>query len=61
MWRLCGWCALACGLMLGSGCAGDGGKSDWDGFWRDLRGDNMQMHDDPGAGLNRSLSEHGIN
>jgi hypothetical protein len=61
MWRLCGLCALVFGLVLESGCAADGDKDQWDKVFKDLRGDNMQMRTDPSAGLNRSLSEHGIN
>ena len=30
-------------LILCAGCASDGKKSDWDDFWKDLRGDNMEM------------------
>jgi hypothetical protein len=32
---------LALGLSLG--CASDGDKDPWGPFWKDLRGDNMQM------------------
>jgi len=60
MWRLSGLCALAFGFMLASGCAGDGTKDQWDGFFKDLRGDNMKMRSDPSGGLDRSLSEHGL-
>jgi hypothetical protein len=35
---------LLCALLLASGCAGDGHQ--WDDFWKDLRGDNMQMRGD---------------
>jgi hypothetical protein len=38
--------ALACVLLLCLGCASEGGKSDWDEFWKDLRGDNMKMRND---------------
>jgi hypothetical protein len=37
---------LVCLLLLGSGCASEGGKSQWDDFWKDLRGDNMEMRND---------------
>ncbi len=57
MWRLCGWCALAVGLLLEAGCAADGNKEAWDAFCKDLRGDNMQMQMDPSAGLDRSLGQ----
>jgi hypothetical protein len=39
MKRLC----LAFCLFLGSGCASDSDKAQWDAFWKDLRGDNMKM------------------
>ncbi len=29
--------------LLGLGCASEGGKGEWDEFWKDLRGDNMKM------------------
>jgi hypothetical protein len=32
--------AIACILCFVGGCASDG---QWDAFWKDLRGDNMQM------------------
>ncbi|MBV9126359.1 MAG: hypothetical protein JO112_23670 [Planctomycetes bacterium] len=37
---------LALALCLGLGCAGEGQKSQWQEFWKDVRGDNMKMHDD---------------
>jgi hypothetical protein len=40
---------LALALLFGLGCAGDGDKGQWDDFWRDLRGDNMQMKSDGAA------------
>jgi hypothetical protein len=36
-------CVLVCALFLAAGCAAPGEKSQWDDFWKDLRGDNMQM------------------
>jgi hypothetical protein len=36
-------CVLALVLLLGLGCAADDDKGQWDDFWKDLRGDNMQM------------------
>jgi hypothetical protein len=30
-------------LVLVGGCSGDGRRGQWDDFWKDLRGDNMQM------------------
>ena len=38
-------CALCVALGL-SGCASDGKASPWDDFWKDLRGDNMEMKSD---------------
>jgi hypothetical protein len=35
-------CVLVFALFLG-GCAAPGQKSQWDDFWKDLRGDNMEM------------------
>jgi hypothetical protein len=35
--------ALCCALLLVAGCAGDGDKAQWDAFWKDVRGENMQM------------------
>jgi hypothetical protein len=35
---------LAVGLV--AGCAVNGDKSQWDDFWKDLRGDNMKMMSD---------------
>jgi hypothetical protein len=37
LWVLC------CALLFVAGCAADGDKGKWDEFWKDLRGDNMQM------------------
>jgi hypothetical protein len=37
-------CALVCALLFGVGCASDGDRAKWDDAMRDLRGDNMQMH-----------------
>jgi hypothetical protein len=34
-------------LALGVGCAAEGQKSQWDDFWKDLRGDNMKMRSFP--------------
>ena len=41
LWRLA--FALLVGLLLGPGCVSDGKKSPWDDFWKDLRGDYMEM------------------
>ncbi|MFO0965603.1 MAG: hypothetical protein U0793_08475 [Gemmataceae bacterium] len=45
MWRL-SFCLF---LLLLAGCSTD--KSQWDGFWKDLRGDNMKMRGDFDAQL----------
>jgi len=34
-------------VFLGAGCASDADKAQWDDFWKDLRGDNMQMGSGP--------------
>jgi hypothetical protein len=34
---------LFCALLCLSGCASDAGNGSWEGVWKDLRGDNMQM------------------
>lgn len=36
-------CALAVVAVLSLGCATEGQKGQWDEFWKDLRGDNMEM------------------
>jgi hypothetical protein len=36
-------CVLVFALCFGAGCAADGQKSEWDAFWKDVRGDNMEM------------------
>jgi hypothetical protein len=43
MKRLC-ILLLPCFFCLG--CAAEGEKSQWDEFWKDLRGDNMKMQSD---------------
>jgi hypothetical protein len=30
-------------LFFATGCASAGGKDQWADFWKDLRGDNMEM------------------
>ena len=30
-------------FLLAGGCATQGQKGPWDDFWKDLRGDNMEM------------------
>jgi hypothetical protein len=39
-------CALFALSFACAGCASEGGKAQWDDFWKDVRGDNMQMRDD---------------
>ena len=42
-------CVLLCALFAGLGCAGcasDGKQGSWDDFWKDVRGDNMEMKND---------------
>jgi hypothetical protein len=34
---------IFCSTLLCLGCAGDSDKAQWNDFWKDLRGDNMQM------------------
>jgi hypothetical protein len=36
-------CLLFCALAVCLGCATEGDKGQWDDFWKDVRGDNMQM------------------
>jgi hypothetical protein len=42
-------CLLLGIILLASGCASDGAKDQWADFWKDVRGDNMQM---------RGLNDH---
>ena len=37
-------CLLLAVLLSSLGCASVGDKAQWDEAWKDLRGDNMQMH-----------------
>ena len=30
-------------VLLCAGCASDGSRSQWDAFWQDVRGENMEM------------------
>jgi hypothetical protein len=42
-------CVLRCaliGAVAFCGCASEGHKGQWDDFWKDVRGDNMQMKTD---------------
>jgi hypothetical protein len=41
-----GWLCLLSLLFFGSGCASDSSKAEWREFWKDVRGDNMQMKGD---------------
>jgi hypothetical protein len=36
-------CLVICALCLGLGCASEGNKEQWAEFWKDVRGENMQM------------------
>ena len=36
-------CLGLCVLLFALGCSSDGDKGKWDDFWKDVRGDNMQM------------------
>jgi len=36
-------CVFLSALFVGLGCASDADKSQWDAFWKDVRGENMQM------------------
>jgi hypothetical protein len=47
------FCVLLCAVFLGLGCASDDDKGQWDAFWKDLRGDNMQMRSGL-SGMNNS-------
>jgi hypothetical protein len=40
---------LFCASLLSLGCGSDGDKGQWDEFWKDLRGDNMEMRGDFGG------------
>jgi hypothetical protein len=44
-----GCCVFALIFLACLGCASDGDKGQWDEFWKDLRGDNMQMRSDGSA------------
>jgi hypothetical protein len=35
--------ALFMALLVSPGCASDGARAQWDEFWKDVRGDNMEM------------------
>ncbi len=38
------YAVLVLALFLGPGCAAEGEKGTWDDFWKDVRGENTQMH-----------------
>jgi hypothetical protein len=40
-------CVLVCALFVCAGCSGDGQRGQWDEFWKDVRGHNMQMRSGP--------------
>ncbi len=46
MKRLCLMLCALVGAVAISGCAADGKKEQWDDFWKDVRGDNMEMKSD---------------
>ena len=49
-------CFLLLCLLVGSGCATDANRSEWDGALRDLRGDNMKMQSSE-WGSDKTLSQ----
>jgi len=46
MKRLCVLLCALIGAFAISGCASEGTKGQWDDFWKDVRGDNMEMKSD---------------
>src|SRR5207249_7016150 len=36
-------CVLLCAMLFCVGCAADGDNGQWEDFWKDVRGENMQM------------------
>jgi hypothetical protein len=46
MKRLCVLLCALVGTLAVSGCASEGHKGQWDEFWKDVRGDNMEMKTD---------------
>jgi outer membrane murein-binding lipoprotein Lpp len=46
MKRLCVLLCALLGALTLSGCASEGKPGQWDDFWKDVRGDNMQMKSD---------------
>jgi hypothetical protein len=46
MKRLCVLLCALIGVVAFCGCASEGHKGQWDDFWKDVRGDNMQMKTD---------------
>jgi hypothetical protein len=51
-----GHLVLCCVLLCCLGCAWEGDNSTWDDFWKDLRGDNMQMRSN--LGQTKTLDDH---
>jgi hypothetical protein len=43
-------------LFIAAGCATEGDKAQWNEFWKDLRGDNMQMQSDKQLGTRSGSS-----
>ena len=44
-------------LFIAAGCATEGDKAQWNEFWKDLRGDNMQMQSDKELGARSGSSK----
>jgi hypothetical protein len=44
-------------LFIAAGCATEGDKAQWNEFWKDLRGDNMQMQSDKQLGARSASSK----
>ena len=40
------FCVLFCAMFIGVGCSSDSDKAQWDAFWKDVKGENMQMRGD---------------
>ncbi len=44
-------CVLLFVLLFGLGCASEGSQAQWDEFWKDVRGENMQMRSGNFSGM----------
>ena len=40
------FCVLFCAMFISVGCSSDSDKAQWDAFWKDVKGENMQMRGD---------------